>query len=109
VTTSATVDELIAEMVERIVTRFDPVRIILFGSRARGDAQPDSDVDLLVVLEHVEDKHDVSVKVLTALSDMPICKDVLVTTPEEMERPSHAFGSLLRSALRDGKIMYERR
>ncbi|MEK9163875.1 MAG: nucleotidyltransferase domain-containing protein, partial [Chloroflexota bacterium] len=40
-------------MVKRIVTQFDPVRIILFGSRARGAARPDSDVDLLVILPDI--------------------------------------------------------
>jgi predicted nucleotidyltransferase len=49
-TPSASVKEAIEEMVRRIVERFDPERIILFGSHARGTANPDSDIDLLVVM-----------------------------------------------------------
>ncbi|HOF86504.1 MAG TPA: nucleotidyltransferase domain-containing protein [Armatimonadota bacterium] len=51
-----TTSEAINIMVERIVEQFHPLRITLFGSRARGDAGPDSDVDLLVVLPQVENK-----------------------------------------------------
>ena len=68
------------EAVERI-RRFAPVRIILFGSWARGTARPDSDLDLLVVLPHVENKRRATVEILRALNGLPISQDVVVTTP----------------------------
>jgi predicted nucleotidyltransferase len=95
-------------MVERIVRQFRPVRIILFGSRARGEAGPWSDVDLLVVLPEVTDKRQAMVEILRALSDLPVCKDVVVTTPEELERRGHVKGDVLRAALREGKVIYQR-
>jgi len=52
----------LSEIVERIVRQFDPLRIILFGSWARGDARPDSDVDLLVVLPKVEHDNNWKIK-----------------------------------------------
>lgn len=101
-------DDLVQIMVRRIVERFRPVRVILFGSQARGEAGPWSDVDLLVVLEEVANKRQSMVEILRALGDLPVCKDVLVTTPEEISRRGHVVGDVLRSALREGNVVYER-
>jgi len=95
-------------MVQRIVERFRPVRVILFGSRARGEAGPWSDVDLLVVLEEVANKRQAMVEILRVLNDLAVCKDVVVTTPDEISRRGHVVGDVLRSALREGKVVYER-
>ncbi|SNB61038.1 nucleotidyltransferase domain-containing protein [Thermoflexus hugenholtzii] len=101
-------EDIVQTMVQRIVERFRPVRIILFGSRARGEAGPWSDVDLLVVLPEVTHKRQAMVEILRALSDLPVAKDVIVTTPEEILQRGNLVGSVLRSALRDGKVLYER-
>jgi predicted nucleotidyltransferase len=95
-------------MVERIVAQFHPLRIILFGSQARGDAGPDSDVDLLVVLPAVENKRNTTVAIRSSLRDMPVAKDIIVTTPDEITRRGHLVSSILRPALREGKVLYER-
>lgn len=100
--------ELIAEMTERIVQAFHPVRVILFGSHARDEAGPQSDVDLLVVLPHVPDKRRAAIAMRRALADLPVCKDIIVTTPDEIARRGHLVGSVLRPALREGKVLYER-
>jgi predicted nucleotidyltransferase len=94
-------------MVDRIVESFHPVRIVLFGSRARGTETPDSDVDLLVVLQDVTDKRRTAVEIRRVLSDMPVCKDIVVTTPDEIARRGDLPGSVLRPALREGKVLYE--
>lgn len=99
--------ECLPEMIERIVQRFDPLRIILFGSWARGDARPDSDVDLLVVLSHVEDKRRAAVEILRALNGVPVSKDVTVTTPEEIAARGKVVGLVLRPALQEGRVIYE--
>ena len=102
-------DEWLPEVVERIVERFDPLRVILFGSLARGGAGRNSDVDLLVVMsDGIEDERRVTVEILSALKDLPISKDIVVTTPEEIERRGDLVGTVLRPALREGKVLYER-
>jgi predicted nucleotidyltransferase len=95
-------------MVERLVREFDPVRIILFGSHARGDATEHSDVDLLVVLPHLDDPGDVMEEMLGALEDVPVPKDVYPADETELERERDLIGPLFRPALRDGKVLYER-
>jgi predicted nucleotidyltransferase len=105
--TPAEVEEKIQEMVRRIVEGFDPERIILFGSRARGDAGPDSDVDLLVVME-TESKHEAAVQILVTLDVMGIAKDVIVVTPEEFERRKEIVGSIAYPAHHEGRLLYER-
>lgn len=102
-------DAIIKVMTERIVQRFDPLRIILFGSRARGEVGPDSDVDLLVVLPDVVDKRRAAIEIRRALVDLPVAKDIIVTTPEEIARRSRLVGTVLRPALREGRVLYERK
>lgn len=94
--------EWLPVIIDRLVRQFRPLRIILFGSQARGDAHPDSDIDLLVVLSHVDDKHAPMVAMPGALRDLPVAKDVVVTTPEEIARRGHLVGTVLRPALREG-------
>jgi predicted nucleotidyltransferase len=98
----------IPAMVRRIVEHTHPLRIILFGSHARGTAGPDSDVDLLVVLPSVTDKRQTTVEIRRLLSDFPVSKDIIVTTPEEIDRRGDLIGTVLRPALREGKVLYER-
>jgi predicted nucleotidyltransferase len=100
--------ECLSEAIQRIAQRFDPLRIILFGSWARGEARPDSDMDLLVVLPRVENKRRAAVEILRALNGLPVSKDVVVTTPEEIAARGNVIGNVLRPALREGKVVYER-
>jgi predicted nucleotidyltransferase len=97
----------LSEAVDRIVRKFHPIRIILFGSWARGSARDDSDLDLLVVLPKVEHKRKVAIEVLRALNGLPITKDVIVTTPKEIKERGQVVGNILRPALEEGKIVYE--
>jgi predicted nucleotidyltransferase len=103
-----TTDELIADMTDRIARDFDPLRIILFGSHARGDATADSDVDLLVVLPEAPNKRQAAIEIRRALRDLPVSKDIVVTTPDEIARRGDLIGPVLRPALREGKVLYER-
>ena len=102
-----TAEAALDTMVDRIVARFHPRRVVLFGSRARGTAAPESDIDLLVVLDRVADKRQAAIEIRRALSDLPVCKDIIVTTPDEIARRGDLAGSVLRPALREGKVVYE--
>lgn len=101
-------ETFISTMVDRIVGAFQPSRIILFGSHARGTATEWSDVDLLVILPNVSDKRDTAIEIRRVLGDLPVCKDIVVATPEEVARRGHLVGTVLRSALLEGKVIYER-
>ena len=99
-------NEFISIMTERIVQGFDPLQIILFGSQARGNADPQSDIDLLVVFAELRDKRKTALDIMRTLSDLPAAKDTLVSTPEELERHRTRIGSVLRYAQREGKVLY---
>jgi predicted nucleotidyltransferase len=100
--------EKVEAMVRRIVERFDPERIILFGSHARGAAGPDSDVDLLVVMAIRGSKRDTQIEIRRALHDFRIPKDVVVTTPEDFAWRKEIPGTIERPAAREGKVLYAR-
>ena len=102
-----TVETIISTMVERIVGRFQPVRIVLFGSYARGTAIESSDVDLLVVMGNVQDKRRAAVEIRRSLGDLPVSKDIVVTTPDEIANRGDVVGSVLHAALREGVTVYE--
>lgn len=95
--------------VTRLVEQFQPERIVLFGSRARGDAHPDSDIDLLVVLPAVEDHWAAVGDLLDALADRPIPMDIFVADARDLAQRAQRVGSVLRPALREGTVLYERR
>lgn len=100
--------DVIERMTDELVRQFDPDRIILFGSHARGTAGPDSDVDFLVVLPHVEDKLETTIEMRRRLARFPAAKDIIVTSPEEIRERGDLVGSILRPALREGKVVYDR-
>ena len=79
-------NKFIAIMTERIVRDFDPLQIILFGSQARGDADRDSDIDMLVVFGELTDNRKTAIDIDRALADLPVAKDIIVSTPESSYR-----------------------
>ena len=98
----------IARMVKRIAKKFDPELIILFGSQARGDAGPDSDVDLLVVMDVEGSRLEKSVEIRLALREFLVPMDIIVTRPEEFAWRKDVVGTIEWPASREGKILYAR-
>jgi predicted nucleotidyltransferase len=96
----------IGRMVQRIVDRFQPVRIVLFGSHARGDAGPDSDVDLLIVMPLLGSRLRTAVEIRKTLAGCGLAKDVVVMTPEEFARRKEIPGTLAYPAAREGVVLH---
>src|SRR5258708_21405567 len=92
--------DVIPAMVRRIVDEFQPLKVILFGSFARGEAGRDSDVDLLVILPEFTSRRAITVAIRDTLADFPVSKDVIVTTPNEVAVRGQVIGTVLRPALR---------
>jgi HEPN domain-containing protein/predicted nucleotidyltransferase len=102
-----TVQTLIDRMVKRIVKRFRPEKIILFGSHARGEAGPDSDVDLLVVMPLDGSKREKAVEMLEALDEIAVATDITVTSPEDFAWRKDIVGTIEWPAAREGEVLYE--
>lgn len=97
---------LIEEIVRRIVDAVHPDKIILFGSRGRGEPRPESDIDLLVIANSAEPRHRRSAALYGALSDILTPMDILVYTPEEVEEWKEVHQAFVTTAVREGKVLY---
>lgn len=95
-------------MVQRIVKRFAPEKIILFGSHAAGTAGPDSDVDLLVIMTPKQSRAAQEIEIRLALRHYRLPKDVIVTTPEDFAWRRKIPGTIERPAAREGRVLYEK-
>jgi predicted nucleotidyltransferase len=103
-----TLREWVPDAVSDIVQEFDPLRVILFGSVARGDEGPDSDIDLLIVFERLpaRTKREAAIAVRRAIT-IPAAVEVLVTDLDELAERGDLPG-ILRVAQREGKVVHER-
>ena len=101
-------ESAIQQAVDRIVNRFRPDKIILFGSIARGQCDPDSDADLLVVMPVNGSKRQRAVQMDLVLEGIPIPIDLIVVTPDDVEKYRDALGTVIREAVHEGKVLYER-
>jgi uncharacterized protein len=96
-------DPYLDEMVRRLVEGLQPRAIYLFGSRARGDHRPDSDYDLLVVVEESDEPdYKRAHKAIRLLAGMPVSKEVVVLTEDEFERQRDIPASLPKSVSIEG-------
>jgi predicted nucleotidyltransferase len=93
-------------MVGRIVEQFHPHKVILFGSYARGTAGFDSDVDLMVVMDIHGSRRKQAVQIDIALADRDMPLDLVVVTPEELERCRDIVGHIVYPVVREGKVLY---
>ncbi len=102
-------NDLLDEIVSRVVAVAQPEKVILFGSRSRGDAGPESDFDILVIKESNQPRYQRSVPIYVALADVPAEVDVMVYTPDEVWEWSTVSQAFVTTAVREGKVLYDAR
>lgn len=101
-------EKLIYEIVDKIAKKFNPEKIILFGSYAHGTPNKDSDLDLLVIMDSDLPPHKRAALVRSAIISHPCSIDIVVRTPEEIEKYKDIIGTIIYPALKFGKVIYER-
>lgn len=97
---------LIKSMTGTIVGKFQPIRVVLFGSFARGTATKDSDIDLLVVMPDGIDRRETAISIRRALTALHIGKDIVVTTPGAIKKTGNVCGFVTYYALHEGVTLY---
>ncbi len=104
----AVTEELLGELVARMLRAGNPEKIILFGSRARGNARHDSDIDVLVIEESSLPRYKRSAPYRRALTGLFPAKDIVVWTPQEVEEWSQVPNAFITAAMREGRTLYEK-
>ena len=98
--------EVIEHLVQRIVEEVHPLRIIVFGSAARGEIGPDSDIDLLVVMPDGTHRRRTAQLLYRRIRGARVPFDILVATPSDLERHRDNIGLVYRTILQEGKEVY---
>jgi predicted nucleotidyltransferase len=100
-------DPTLAEIVRRLVQAYQPERIYLFGSKARGDAGPHSDYDIMVVVREAgEPGYRLSQRAHALLWDLGTAADVLFWTKDRFDRRLHLKASLPATVVREGRLLH---
>ena len=99
-------ESIVRCIVKRVVNKFDPIAVWLFGSMARGDCDKHSDVDLMVIMPDGTDCRATTVDVLMELRGSMLPKDVLVSTSSLFARAADRVGSVQYSVRRHGVMLY---
>jgi predicted nucleotidyltransferase len=101
-------DAALLEVIRRLVTAYRPFRIYLFGSKARGEAGPDSDYDLLIIVEdEALTPHRDSSLAYQVLWGTHTAVDALVLTRTEFESRLHVASSLPATVVREATLLHE--
>ena len=96
------------EIVDKITSSVNPVKIFLFGSYAYGSPTSDSDLDLAVIVQEVQSKHKECVKLYKLLRDIGLPKDIIVSSQEEFEFYKNEPGSVFKTINEKGVVLYAR-
>lgn len=99
-------EEVLAEIVRRIVEVAAPERIVLFGSAARGEMGPHSDYDLLVIKAGCANRRALAGDIYANMGGVARAVDIVVVTPEDIERYGTSHTLVVAPALREGREVY---
>ena len=102
-----TQDQTLQEIIKRVLAVGGPQKVILFGSRARGEAKPGSDYDLLVIEPSDLPRYRRAAKYRKALTGVCVAKDIVVWTPEEIAEWQNVPNAFITTALNEGVVLYE--
>ena len=98
--------EVLDEIVKRLIALAAPVKIILFGSNARGEAQSNSDLDLIIVEKEVTEQYDEVLRLGRALGDLMLPIDLIVVSEAQFNRYGRVPGTVFYRSLQEGRILY---
>ena len=101
-------EPLLQTIVQRLLAAGQPQKIILFGSKARGEAGRDSNYDLLVIENSNQPRYRRAVSYRRALKDLGISKDIVVWTPREIAEWQNVSNAFITTVVREGMVLYER-
>ena len=96
------------EIIDKVTSSVNPLKIYLFGSYAYGTPDLDSDLDLAVIMREVSSKHKESVKLYKILSGINLPKDIIVSSLEEFDFYKHEPGSVFKTINEKGVLLYDR-
>ena len=99
--------KLLQEVTRRIVTSVKPQRVLLFGSAVRGQMNKDSDLDMLVIMREPVHRRQTAEKIYRNLHGTGIAVDIVVATEKDLEKYARHAGTILKSALQEGRVLYE--
>lgn len=100
-------DPVLAEIVRRLVAALHPARLYLFGSRARGEAGPDSDYDIVALVDHpTEPRYRLAQQAFRALRGVPVAVDIVVWDRETFDARLHLKASFPATVVREGKLLH---
>jgi predicted nucleotidyltransferase len=98
--------EAIEQLVRHIIELVHPLRIILFGSAARGEMESDSDIDVLVVMPEGVHRRRTAQLLYRQIRGLGVPFDILVATPDDLERHKDNIGLVYQSILQEGREVY---
>mgnify|MGYP000994308957 CR=1 FL=1 len=101
-------NKLAHSMAQRIVQKFALQKVIMFDSTARGEDRPNSDIDLLVVLDCNREQKREMQAIRKELREFNVSKDIVVANPKELNKYKVAWWTVYHPALREGVVLYER-
>ena len=94
------------ELIQRIVAAVHPLQIVLFGSAARGETAPESDLDVLSVMPEGTHRRHTAQYLYQTISGVKVPFDLLVATPNDLEKHKDNIGLIYRTILREGRVVY---